>query len=57
MIELEMTDSTTKLNGIEYDFKGYKAELKFSGKIVKVTCLKTGKDCTQDFKQKYNQKD
>ena len=57
MIELTMNNSKAKLNNIEYDFTGYNAELKFNGKIVKVTCIKTGKDCTQDFKQKYNQKD
>lgn len=53
MIELEMNDSTGKINGIEYDFRGYKAELRFSGQIVKVTCIKTGKDCTQEFKDKH----
>ncbi|MCK4089826.1 hypothetical protein HCY66_06980 [Acinetobacter radioresistens] len=53
MIELDVTDSTINMNGVEYDFRGYKAELKFSGEIVKVVCLKTGKDCTKNFQDKY----
>lgn len=53
MIELNMTDSSCNMNGIDYDFRGYKAELKFSGEIVKVVCLKTGKDCTKEFQDKY----
>lgn len=56
MIELEMIDSTCGMNGIEYDFRGCKAELKFNGDIVKVTCLKTGKDLTQEYKEKYGVK-
>ena len=53
MIEVTMNNAKSKLNGIEYDFTGYNAELKFNGKIVKVTCIKTGKDCTREFLEKY----
>lgn len=53
MIELAMNNSKAKINGIEYDFTGYNAELKFNGEIVKVTCIKTGKDCTREFREKY----
>lgn len=56
MIDLEMIDSTCGMNGIEYDFRGCKAELRFNGDIVKVTCLKTGKDLTQEYKEKYGVK-
>lgn len=55
-VELELNDSSTTLNGVFFDFTGYHAELKFSGKIEKVICLKTGKDCTEEFKKKYKQK-
>lgn len=55
MSELEMNNSTGSINGIKFDFRGYNAELTFSGRIVKVTCIKTGKDCTSEFKKKYNQ--
>lgn len=53
MIELTTNNSIGKLNGIEYDFRGYNAELKFNGQIVKVTCIKTGKDVTEEMKRKY----
>lgn len=53
MSELTMSNSKSKINGVEYDFTGYNAELKLNGKIVKVTCIKTGKDCTKEFQEKY----
>lgn len=55
MSSIEMIDSTATFNGKYFNFKGYEAELTFTGMIIKVTCIKTGKDCTEEFKKKYNQ--
>lgn len=52
---IEMNNSTGSINGHKYDFTGYNATLSFDGKIIKVIEIKTGKDVTQEFKEKYGQ--
>ncbi|MFL4393578.1 hypothetical protein RJ729_01840 [Acinetobacter pittii] len=52
---IEMNNSTGSINGHEYDFSGYNATLNFDGKIIKVTEIDSGKDVTQEFKEKYGQ--
>ncbi|EHU2279232.1 hypothetical protein [Acinetobacter baumannii] len=56
MVELDVTNSNPTINGVYFDFRGYAAELSFSGEIKKVVCLATGKDVTEEFKIKYGQK-
>ena len=52
---IDMNNSTGSINGQEYDFTGYNATLNFDGKIIKVTEITTGKDVTQEFKEKHGQ--
>lgn len=50
---IDLNNSTTKLNGVFYDFTGYKASLNFDGSIIKVTRISDGKDVTEEMKRKY----
>ncbi|SSS75974.1 hypothetical protein [Acinetobacter baumannii] len=52
---IEMNDSTGSINGHKYDFTGYNATLNFDGEITKVIEISTGKNVTEEFKEKYGQ--
>lgn len=53
---IDITDSKDcTFNGKTYDFSGVHAVLGSNMRIQKVTCLKTGRDLTQEYKKKYGE--
>lgn len=54
MIDIE-DSKDVNFGGKTYDFTGVSATLGSDLKIKKVTCLKTGKDLTEEYKKKYGE--
>ena len=50
---IDINNSSTKLNGVFYDFTGYNASLNFDGSIIKVIRISDGKDVTDEMREKY----